>query len=718
MREAWLPIVAVFLLYSSVHCQENWIWQNPSPQGNGLYGVHCFSYDKAIMVGQCATVLRTTDGGMGWDRQNSVCGLDVTLYSVCFTDENNGFAVGGDGTILKTADGGMSWAIKYSKKSYSLMAVYFLDSLVGWAGGSIGYMLKTTDGGETWTQVRTDATEIIYSIFFVDENHGWAVGGKGLAIHSTDGGVTWVDKSIATVQSLKSVWFLDNSTGFIVGPNRRIYKTANGGNYWAESNDFPGNGESVCFTDGKTGWVAGWNGNGEGLIYKTSDSGGTWVPSDVTTDNLLYSIDFSDPNTLWAVGSYGQTYNEEVARNIFKSCDGGRTWQVTALGRVNTLERIQFVNDQTGWAGGVYGLLLHTTDGGTVWQRPPNCPGMSRYSCLFFIDENTGWLIGPEGFHLAIFKTVDGGSSWIDQSLPVQFSPTGAFFLNEQEGWICGGGPSDDILKTEDGGITWHYQATGNSNTYLSDIFFVDPDVGWTVGGSGRFLKTTDGGADWIVQPSLPSNSLESVWFVNENVGWTVGLQGKIFKTTDGGANWVTQKSGTASTLKSLFFVDENTGWVAGYGGTILGTTNGGEEWIKSRSRTTNDLISITFSDATTGWVAGVAGTILKTVTGGGITEVDSRVFRHSPSTFALRQNYPNPFNPSTTIRFVVKSSGPVSLKVYDVLGRRVASLVNGKKGPGAYTAVFDGGGLTSGVYFYELKAGNYLAVKKMLLVK
>jgi hypothetical protein len=85
---------------------------------------------------------------------------------------------------------------------------------------------------------------------------------------------------------------------------------------------------------------------------------------------------------------------------------------------------------------------------------------------------------------------------------------------------------------------------------------------------------------------------------------------------------------------------------------------------------------------------------------------------------FALAQNYPNPFNPSTMISYSVNSRTMVSLNVYDVLGKQVASIVNQVQNPGQYTASFDGSSLSSGVYFYKLIADNKVEAKKMMLVK
>ncbi|HEX9251950.1 MAG TPA: 5'-nucleotidase C-terminal domain-containing protein, partial [Ignavibacteriaceae bacterium] len=89
-----------------------------------------------------------------------------------------------------------------------------------------------------------------------------------------------------------------------------------------------------------------------------------------------------------------------------------------------------------------------------------------------------------------------------------------------------------------------------------------------------------------------------------------------------------------------------------------------------------------------------------------------------APFTYLLDQNYPNPFNPSTTINYSIPEAGNVEMKVYDILGNEVATLVNEAKAPGNYSAVFDASSLASGIYFYKLSANNFLQTKKMILMK
>jgi len=85
---------------------------------------------------------------------------------------------------------------------------------------------------------------------------------------------------------------------------------------------------------------------------------------------------------------------------------------------------------------------------------------------------------------------------------------------------------------------------------------------------------------------------------------------------------------------------------------------------------------------------------------------------------FIIKQNYPNPFNPSTKIKYSIPHSENMTLKIYDVLGRQITTLVNEEKPAGNYTIEFDGSSLPSGVYFYQIQAGNFIGTMKMLLVK
>lgn len=98
--------------------------------------------------------------------------------------------------------------------------------------------------------------------------------------------------------------------------------------------------------------------------------------------------------------------------------------------------------------------------------------------------------------------------------------------------------------------------------------------------------------------------------------------------------------------------------------------------------------------------------------------DLNSVVSVGTPDRFTLEQNYPNPFNPTTTIAYGITQNGPVSLKIYDNSGKEVATLVNEPKTAGYYTVTFSNPNLSSGIYYYKLEAGNFVATKKMVLLR
>ena len=101
-----------------------------------------------------------------------------------------------------------------------------------------------------------------------------------------------------------------------------------------------------------------------------------------------------------------------------------------------------------------------------------------------------------------------------------------------------------------------------------------------------------------------------------------------------------------------------------------------------------------------------------------GVTAANDKNNPSLPTAYELKQNYPNPFNPSTDITFTLTKQEEVSLVVYNIIGQEVARLVSGQMSAGSHIVKFNASKLTSGVYLYRLKAGNFVAVKKMLLLK
>jgi len=262
----------------------------------------------------------------------------------------------------------------------------------------------------------------------------------------------------------------------------------------------------------------------------------------------------------------------------------------------------------------------------------------------------------------------------------------------------------------------WFEQLSGTTS-HLFSVHFTDNDTGWTVGFEGTILNTKDGGENWNPQTSGTTNHLLSVHFTDNNTGWIVGVRDTILKTTDGGENWNPQTSGTTSSLVSVHFTDNNTGWAVGESGTILNTTDGGTIWTSQASGITDILRSVHFADNINGWAVGYGGKILKT-TNGGVTFVEDEEIDEVPTEYKLSNNFPDPFNPSTKLRYSVPQSSQIQIKIFDILGNEIETLVNEEKPIGTYEIVWYAENLPSGVYFYRLQAGDFVEIKKMILLR
>jgi hypothetical protein len=97
-----------------------------------------------------------------------------------------------------------------------------------------------------------------------------------------------------------------------------------------------------------------------------------------------------------------------------------------------------------------------------------------------------------------------------------------------------------------------------------------------------------------------------------------------------------------------------------------------------------------------------------------GINPVSNEI----PKSFLLMQNYPNPFNPATSIKFLIPISGFITIKIYDILGKEITSLLSENLQPGTYEVNWNASDYPSGIYFYKLTSGSYIGTKKMVLLK
>ena len=362
---------------------------------------------------------------------------------------------------------------------------------------------------------------------------------------------------------------------------------------------------------------------------------------------------------------------------------------------------------------------LKTTDGGDTWiEKGLWDHGLDALAhSVFFVDSLNGFIGGNH----RLYKTTDGGDNWdvVYYLSEFGYEIMSIFFSNNNRGWIVGGFYGsyigNFIAYTIDGGMNWTEITVPTENILLS-ISFSDSLHGYAVGGNGFIMKTDNGGMNWY-QSSLGASDLLTVQFVSNLTGW-ISSYGGIYKTTDGGLNWIRHwvVPGTFGYYTTVFFVDSLYGYTSSQGG-IFYSSNGGIDWI---DQDFSSVLALYFADELNGWGVGYNNLIMHT-TNGGVTfiEDDENNLTH-PIKFLLQQNYPNPFNPSTTIQYAISSKQFVTLKVYDLLGREVATLVNEEKPAGSYNVEFrmQNLELSSGIYFYQLIAGDYVETKKMVLLR
>jgi len=392
-------------------------------------------------------------------------------------------------------------------------------------------------------------------------------------------------------------------------------------------------------------------------------------------------------------------------------------WNQLNSGSSVNLNKIQFVNSQTGWACGFQSMptqytIIKTTNGGTNWiSQVPNLPSGNRFISLYFTDANTGYTAGADG----LYKTTNGGTNYfaVTSTAIVVYD---CFFVNANTGWIAQLDNAARIAKTTNGGINWTPMGAGlNSSEQISCVYFANENTGWCTG-INTVYKTTNGGANWNAQ-TLPQTTLVNrVFAISSETAWILGYL-TVLSTTNGGTNWVLKPIGTGNTPLSAYFLNANTGYVCTSPRNIFKTTNNGLNWIAQMTDTALVFNSIYFTSSDTGYVCGSSGKIYKTYNGGaiGIKPIGENI----PEEFQLYQNYPNPFNPTTNIKYQITNNKLVTLKIYDILGKEVATLVNEKQSPGTYEVSFDGSQNPSGVYFYQLSIDNVqFSIKKMVLIK
>jgi photosystem II stability/assembly factor-like uncharacterized protein len=393
------------------------------------------------------------------------------------------------------------------------------------------------------------------------------------------------------------------------------------------------------------------------------------------------------------------------------------------------LFKVKFSNEMVGWILGS-DFIYKTSDSGVNWVPQDSTLGFG--TALYVLnDQVVFYSASISGSSRGIRRTTDGGITWqtVDS---LQYYYDDFEFLNDQVGFVVGDRDNFNVARmTTDGGATWYTINTDFPVTshYLTGITFADSQQGWIVTYDGYVYHTTKGGMNWAIQDSIRPGSfwypIRDIFFATPDSGWAVGGIGGsrlAARTTDGGDNWIADLQ-PGNSLREVVFVDSKKGWFAGYGNPgfdVARTTNGGINWQYQSvipPSAGNGFESITMINEDIGWMVGDFGVVYKTINGG-VVAINEDSDKPIPDRFTLEQNYPNPFNPATRIHYSLPTSNQVTLRVYNIAGQVVATLVNERQVAGAHEVTYEAHELPAGLYFYRLSSGSLGQTRKMLLIK
>ena len=372
---------------------------------------------------------------------------------------------------------------------------------------------------------------------------------------------------------------------------------------------------------------------------------------------------------------------------------------------------VRFLNRDTGWACGD-NQILKTTNGGDNWILQ-SVPTTGYFRQVHPVNDSVVYVCG----WYVILKTTDGGNNWNIVRVGQEQAPQldGLWFINEETGWFCG---DRVVMRTTNGGNTFIDSTRLSNSTY--DIHFKNDSTG-VIAGYSKMFRTTNSGTNWysvILPSSLATPFYDRVTFIGDT-GWTASWGNIVFRTTNYGVSWdsITRIADehTHST-RCIEFSSSLTGYAGGRNGKIFKTTNGGYSWTQQQQNLgLASLISIYSTNDSLIWAVG--GAIYHT-NNGGLTIIKKTDLSIN-NEFMLYQNYPNPFNSETNIEYLLLKSGFVTIKIYDLLGKEIKSLINERQSKGIYKLRFNGENISSGIYIYELRInGISINAKRMIMIK
>lgn len=594
---------------------------------------------------------------------------------------------------------------------------------------------------------------VLLDVAFSDSLRGWVVGDGGVILRTEDGGRRWARQGLAG-EHLYGISTPSPDCALVVGRGGLVYRTEDGGEHWQSVGAGSRALRGVSFVDSLDGWVCG----NAGALFRTRDSGASWEPVETPVAPRLYSVVFVDSCRGWVAGNYGY---------VLDTRDGGRSWRVSQLEGQPVLRAMDFVDSLAGWVGGDGGRFYRTVDGGASWVSGTLDPAVTIQD-LEFDDEDLGWAVGAGG-HL--FETADGGRSW-SVSSPAAPADLWAIAVGHGRMWIVG---DYTILESRDG-LSWEDRTGGvegrwvnveatlpglaapeeyyllcghfDSISEMSDLRA--PGANDNASGTAlvvaaaralsgyRFEKTLkfvcfsgeeqglrgsfNYAADLWREGNLPDGVINA-----DMVGYDTGNEDRVW-IGSGGYGHSLALAQTCSTVVFEYDLDLVPSLEEGYYGQsdhLSFAEFGVPAVMLSEAEATAypyihsvgdrfRFLNLAFAREVTRLAVAAAATLAVPI------PVDPTA---EGSPLRLARLWPNPFGNQAGIRYAVPGRVPVALRIYDVRGRLLRTLVDDVRNPGVHEVWWDGRDdagrrVPPGIFFVDLRSEGQRAASKLVRVE
>jgi photosystem II stability/assembly factor-like uncharacterized protein len=575
-----------------------------------------------------------------------------------------GMLAAGAGTAgaapVSTGHSGWFWA-NPQPQGNTLSGLDFAGSR-GYAAGLFGTLLRTDDAGATWTGVNTGLTDPLVRVQVIDPNTV-VVGGACALRRSNDGGASftrlpWTASDEDCPSPIASFNFASGSVGYLLTKDGSVFRTADGGDTFSRQTSVPGTNSTggsreptdIVFTSDTTG-VAVTRGGGTGKIFRTTDSGNSWV--DVASPATgLNGVTFPTATAGFAVG---------IGKTLLTTTDGGATWDPKPLtgAPFQDYSAVDCASATTCLITVGNGHLVRTTDGGATGAEIT--PATGKINAAAFssatravavgergttvVSDDGGQTYSPIGSALSaadlrllratgtnvanvggangtLVRTIDGGLNWFTVGVPTTSTVVDASFANASSGYAIDalGG----AFKTVNGGTSWQILNTGTSDVPFAVLATGPSDV--LLAGPIGLRRSTDGGASFaaIGDPDLKRTRITNVAPAGpgEVVAWS---RSAVVVSTDAGASWKPIELPKRTGVLDASFVSDRVGFILTKS-QLLRTKNGGRTWTDLPGIATGGGYGISFSSATEGFLTsrefgagnfGAQGVVLHTADGG-----------------------------------------------------------------------------------------------------